>query len=411
MHVPGNTDIPSTMKPSELRLVLLGKAGAGKSASGNTILGEKTFKSTLSSRSITKESVKGTAKVDGRNVTVVDTPGFFDTELTEEEVRREIVRCMTLCSPGPHVFMVVIPVCRFTQEDKAAVQKIQELLADSFLHYALVLFTHQDNLDEEETIEEFIADDKHLKKLVEQCGNRYHSFNNKNTADHTQVTELLNKIVKMVTLNRGQCYTNELNQKVEEEIQKNQHEIFMERNEQQQKEKEDRERERVQPRQRKMKLKEEEKSYASNDDPFSTAKRHKVQQMQKDSDQKTEPLPALGKANYQKKKEDDLKNQAKAEAEKSSSWLWKILNLVTAVPRGLVYGVLEFAYSALDIIKNIPIVSRLISLEDIAGLSHFVRGLIGAGVAIKDAFDAEGQVEAIKTICINITECAKMFGM
>ncbi|MBN3293309.1 GIMA4 GTPase, partial [Polypterus senegalus] len=226
-------------QPCELRLVLLGKTGVGKSASGNIILGSDRFKSTLSFRSVTKQCKKGTAVVDGKTITVIDTPGFFDTELSEEEVKTEILQCMVLSSPGPHVFLMVIPVRRFTEEERDAVRKVQELLTDSAPEHALILFTHKDQLENNSKIEDFIAENEHLLELVRKCGNRYHSFNNKNKEDHQQVTELLAKIENMVALNGGRHYTNELYQKVEEEIQQTQVEILMKEDKQLQKEQED----------------------------------------------------------------------------------------------------------------------------------------------------------------------------
>lgn len=190
----------------EIRLVLIGGRWAGKSSSGNTILRKERFEC---GRTRTAQCEGRHEVVEGRKLVVVDAPGWSSslslTEIPEGDKQRFKLNA-SKCPPGPHAFLLVIPIdSAFSMEQRRTMEEHMKLLGEQIWRYTMVLFTCGDFLGEK-TIEQHIeSEGDALKWLIERCNNKYHVFNNKRS-NSSQVTQLLEKIDEMVWHNNSSYY-------------------------------------------------------------------------------------------------------------------------------------------------------------------------------------------------------------
>ncbi|XP_063436464.1 GTPase IMAP family member 8-like [Mytilus trossulus] len=105
----------------ELKIILLGATGSGKSTAGNVLLqkhgNDKGFNTSCFAKSETKSSIlqsvnrpMDTHEVSKKyKIDIIDTPAKRDTGLSDWKFENEMREAKRLSSPGPHAFLLCIP--------------------------------------------------------------------------------------------------------------------------------------------------------------------------------------------------------------------------------------------------------------------------------------------------------------
>ncbi len=188
--------MPNGSSPPHCHLVLLGQVGAGKSATGNSILGQKTFESKKRLTAVTRDIQSGKVTINGLDVSVYDTPGFLNPEVQSGYIERQCQTLLHLDDSVPSVFLLVINTDRYTEQEIKAADLVVTFLGDKHLQNTWIIFTKGDELQSNDvTIEQYMEDSEALLGLVQKLNNRYQVFNNRHDLNNrSQAEELLQKI-------------------------------------------------------------------------------------------------------------------------------------------------------------------------------------------------------------------------
>jgi len=162
---------------------------------------------------VTRESARASTFFNGRKLTVGDTPGLFDTTLSNEKISTEITHTLYDSAPGPHAFLIVT-TGRQTMEAEKTLTLLMRLFGSQVVHYCIVVITHEDDLIEDEiTLQEYLGDVKSpLRTFVDKCGGRCIAVNSKIKVSEERskkLNELLLYIDKIAHSNQTPYFTDE----------------------------------------------------------------------------------------------------------------------------------------------------------------------------------------------------------
>ncbi|KAL1279322.1 hypothetical protein QQF64_025995 [Cirrhinus molitorella] len=152
---------------------------------------DETLKSSISELILQQKDRRSDMKLHGRQISLVELPALI--HLSEEEVMHQTLRCVSLCDPGVHAFLIISPVGPLINEDKEEIEKLQKIF-DSRQHFVL-LFTSDHSVEGLAT--DFVKSNTETWRLISHYGGQYRVMGLEEPRSTRQIPELLDYIENM----------------------------------------------------------------------------------------------------------------------------------------------------------------------------------------------------------------------
>nr|XP_057933842.1 uncharacterized protein LOC131132328 isoform X2 [Doryrhamphus excisus] len=199
---------------NKMSVVLLGLSGCGKTSALNLIL--QRAGNQYPSAESTDEDPHPTLVCErrevctaGKKLILVDTPELWDEDGTEN--LEQVKDCLALALPGPHIYLLVLQVGRFTQGESEMLTYLQRIFGRDAVEHCMVLFVHMNQGPQRsQRIHDYVAGaHTTLHELVRRCGSRYYELSlakTHNGLSYPQVRQLLSGVNKLVASHGGRAH-------------------------------------------------------------------------------------------------------------------------------------------------------------------------------------------------------------
>ncbi|XP_052086957.1 uncharacterized protein LOC127724133 isoform X2 [Mytilus californianus] len=193
-------------------IILIGRVGAGKSATANTLCGSKTFKSLRSSCPVTESILSKTVECEQSSTSfcIMDTPGISGSTDNDDQFLHDLKKAIQSCDSGIHAILVVLSLREsFSEAVQDSFAYFSSILGCNWERYGILVFTNADQLgSSKKSQNKYISKSEKYSKLVLRFKGRYITIDNTKSCQE-QRSKLFSLILETIHYNGPSVFTTE----------------------------------------------------------------------------------------------------------------------------------------------------------------------------------------------------------